>query len=231
MKKYVPDNPQVVATVTGKADLEFLLKLPDLSIPLLEFRLDNLSDCLDLVEKTILQLPSEIQVLITSRHPDEGGAAALSEIERIAGYNRFLEHSHLIDTEIRSLDSKAIQELIAKAHRKNVAVVASFHDFTSCPESELLQEKIDEAFSGGADIAKLAVVISSFSELHRIVELVESQREIGNAISAMGMGPFGKLSRLALAKAGSCLNYGYLQKENAPGQWPAAKLRELIAEI
>jgi 3-dehydroquinate dehydratase-1 len=45
------------------------------------------------------------------------------------------------------------------------------------------------------------------------------------------MGPLGKLSRLVLAKAGSCLNYGYLNTPNAPGQWPAARLKTLLEEI
>jgi 3-dehydroquinate dehydratase-1 len=47
----------------------------------------------------------------------------------------------------------------------------------------------------------------------------------------MGMGPLGKLSRLTLATAGSCLNYGYLQHPNAPGQWPAKELMRLYGEL
>ncbi len=47
----------------------------------------------------------------------------------------------------------------------------------------------------------------------------------------MGMGPLGKLSRLVLAKAGSCLNYGYLRVANAPGQWEAAELGALLGRI
>ena len=45
----------------------------------------------------------------------------------------------------------------------------------------------------------------------------------------MGMGKFGKASRLALAKAGSVLNYGYLDCPNAPGQWEATELKRLLA--
>ena len=47
----------------------------------------------------------------------------------------------------------------------------------------------------------------------------------------MGMGVFGKVSRLALAKAGSALNYGYLDRPNAPGQWEARELKKLISQI
>ncbi len=40
-------------------------------------------------------------------------------------------------------------------------------------------------------------------------------------LSVMGMGRFGKISRLLLAQAGSVLNYGYLDRPNASGQWEA----------
>jgi len=45
------------------------------------------------------------------------------------------------------------------------------------------------------------------------------------------MGIFGKISRLVLAQAGSCLNYGYLGTPNASGQWPVALLKARIAEL
>jgi len=45
------------------------------------------------------------------------------------------------------------------------------------------------------------------------------------------MGTFGKLSRVTLAAAGSVLNYSYLEKAQVPGQWPAALLKERLAEL
>jgi 3-dehydroquinate dehydratase len=47
----------------------------------------------------------------------------------------------------------------------------------------------------------------------------------------MGMGAYGKVSRLVLAQAGSCLNYGYLGTANASGQWPVSVLKARIAEL
>ena len=42
---------------------------------------------------------------------------------------------------------------------------------------------------------------------------------------------FGKISRLALAQAGSVLNYGYLGELQVPGQWAVGTLRERLREI
>ena len=47
----------------------------------------------------------------------------------------------------------------------------------------------------------------------------------------MGMGAFGQVSRLVLACAGSVLNYGYLDKPNAPGQWEARELTGLLRRL
>jgi 3-dehydroquinate dehydratase-1 len=47
----------------------------------------------------------------------------------------------------------------------------------------------------------------------------------------MGMGPLGKVSRLVLAAAGSRLNYGYLDKPQVKGQWPALELVRRIGEV
>jgi 3-dehydroquinate dehydratase-1 len=45
------------------------------------------------------------------------------------------------------------------------------------------------------------------------------------------MGPLGRISRLVLAAAGSRLNYGYLDRPQVPGQWPAAELARRIGEV
>ena len=50
-------------------------------------------------------------------------------------------------------------------------------------------------------------------------------------LSVMGMGRFGKISRLLLAQAGSVLNYGYLDRPNASGQWEARLLKSRLAEL
>ena len=47
----------------------------------------------------------------------------------------------------------------------------------------------------------------------------------------MGMGALGKLSRLALARLGSCLAYGSLGAAVVPGQWPVTRLSDLLSEI
>jgi 3-dehydroquinate dehydratase-1 len=47
----------------------------------------------------------------------------------------------------------------------------------------------------------------------------------------MGMGPLGKVSRLVLPSAGSLLVYGYLDRPQVEGQWPAEEVARRLREV
>ncbi len=222
-------SPRVVATVTRPEDLPFLDAAVELPCDLLEYRLDNLLACTD--EAMASMTRQSAPALLTVRSPAEGGAGNLSLEERLALYRNHWAAAALVDTEVASLESPAFSDFATEVHDARALLVASYHDFSGFPGRDLLADKLAAAYSLGADVAKVAVVVTSMTELFTLVELVEYHRGKGRLISAMGMGSLGKLSRLVLAKAGSCLNYGYLQTPNAPGQWSAAGLQSLIREI
>ena len=222
-------TPRVVATVTQAEDLTFLASNPSVPCDLLEYRFDNLLAFETEAAATMMAHSSP--ALLTVRRPDEGGVGGLTDEARLAIYHRHLGAAMLVDTEIASLKSPAFAGFADEVHTTGAFLIGSFHDFTAFPGRDLLADKLTEAFALGVDVAKVAVVISEMRDLFSLVELVAYHQERSRTVSAMGMGPLGKLSRLVLAKAGSCLNYGYLQTPNAPGQWSASELRKLIAEI
>lgn len=222
-------SPRVVATVHRPEDLFSLAKTsvgPE-TCDLLEFRLDNLRNHLDAAAAAISASP--LPCLITARHPAEGGAGSLDDVARTDLLLRFLPSAQLVDVEVRSLT--ALAEVIEAARQAGQGVVASCHDFgKTLPRAEL-EEAITAARAGGADAVKVAMTLNSMEDLGTLAALTESVVSGGFPMSCMGMGRFGKVSRLVLAAAGSCLNYGYLQEPNAPGQWPAAELKRLISEV
>ncbi len=222
-------SPRVVATVTRPEDLPFLDAAAELPCDLLEYRLDNLLACAD--EAMASMNRQSTPALLTVRSPSEGGAGNLSPEERLALYRNHWDAATLVDTEVASLESPSFSDFANEVHDAGSLLVASFHDFSGFPGRDLLADKLAAAYSLRADAAKIAVVVNSMSDLFTLVELVDYHRGKGRLISAMGMGPLGKISRLVLAKAGSCLNYGYLQTPNAPGQWSTADLQKLIREI
>ncbi|MFT5468524.1 MAG: 3-dehydroquinate dehydratase-1 [Verrucomicrobiales bacterium] len=224
-------SPLVVATITTAEDLAILSKEGVIDgIDVLELRLDNLSQigpsALDQAEEMAGDLGS---ILITARHPLEGGIGILDAGAREQLLTRFLPHAAIVDLELRSIDeSEALREFVETARASGAAVIGSMHDFEKMPGSEALSQAAMKAEEFQLDAVKVAVVVETNRDIFDLATFVESTK---GPVSAMGMGPLGKLSRLVLARAGSVLNYGYFRVPNAPGQWPAQELKRLIAEL
>ena len=85
------------------------------------------------------------------------------------------------------------------------------------------------ARAAGADICKLAARADTPAALAQLLAVFSRRPAL--PLSVMGMGTFGKISRLLLAQAGSVLNYGYLDQPNASGQWEAVLLQKRLAEL
>lgn len=166
-------------------------------------------------------------VLLTARHPAEGGQGTEAAAGRIALLEPLLDLATLVDIELRS--AMDMRPLVQKAQGMGVRVIGSFHDFQATPGEEVLRGAINFAQPAGLDAVKLATFLNKSEDLNRLITLTSEVHRL--RLSSMGMGPLGRVSRLVLAKCGSLLNYGYLGEANAPGQWPAARLKELLAEL
>jgi 3-dehydroquinate dehydratase-1 len=132
-----------------------------------------------------------------------------------------------MDIEMRS--AMDMRPLVQKAQGMGIRVIGSFHDFQTTPGEDILRGAINFAQPAGLDAVKLATFLNNPADLMRLITLTTEVHRL--RLSTMGMGPLGRVSRLVLAKCGSLLNYGYLGEANAPGQWPAARLKELLAEL
>ncbi|MEM7014347.1 MAG: type I 3-dehydroquinate dehydratase [Verrucomicrobiota bacterium] len=224
------EKPQVVATVTTADDLRQLREDAETkaSVDILEFRLDNLAklEQLDLAEEVA---DSVAPILITARHPAEGGIGDLGAGKRQQLLKRFLPKAAIVDLELRSVrKTYKLRDFVEEAREEGAAVVASMHDFQKMPPMSALRSALKRANEVGVDALKVAVVVETMKDVLNLASWVADSE---TPISAMGMGPLGKMSRLVLARAGSVLNYGYLNVPNAPGQWKASELRRLIDEL
>lgn len=192
---------------------------------LVEIRLDLIA-C-DLAETRTLAQALELPLLFTARHPAEGGKGPVEHAGRAAMLESVLDLATLIDVELQS--APHMPALLTKARAQGVGVVGSFHDFQATPPDDTLIGARDFAQTLGLDAVKLATYLNTPADLQRLMSQANDKRRL--PLSVMGMGQLGRLSRLALAKLGSLLNYGYLGESNAPGQWPAPRLKELLAEL
>ena len=155
-------------------------------------------------------------------------ANGMTARERRALYGDFLDVAGLVDIELRS--SGGMKEVIRQAKASEVGVILSHHDFQRTPRPRLLRALARRARDAGADIFKVAAMTRRVRDLAMLIEFLADEK--GRLpLAVMGMGPYGKISRLVLARAGSCLNYGHLGTPNASGQWPVAVLKARIAEL
>lgn len=218
-------RPLVVATAHSAAGLKIATKLGRRDADLVEVRVDALVEKLGLVRRLvpILKLP----MLLTVRHPAEGGLGGLTLLRRRELFAEFLPYAAFVDVELRSV--RALGEVIAAAKARGVVVVVSDHHFAATPSLRSLCERERRAFAAGADVFKIATATNEPRTLARLLEFSGSAARGHRAV--MGMGKFGQVSRLALARAGSILNYGYLDRSNAPGQWEARELKSLFSRM
>jgi 3-dehydroquinate dehydratase-1 len=211
-RETAPGRGRLVAVVASGKDLHAAMRmrhLPDF----FELRLDSLCPILDQVENKLKTLRAPL--IITARHPREGGANNLSTGARRALLSRFLSRTRFIDIELRSLP--ALLPLLKLARRKKIQPIISFHDLKSTPPLRTLHAKARQAKHYGAAIFKVATRTDTKAQLMRLVVFFEN-RETGIAVSAMGMGRLGAASRLLLARNGSALNYVSLGGPQVEGQ-------------
>jgi 3-dehydroquinate dehydratase-1 len=223
-------QPLVVGIVPNADTLQTVLTLTPQQLAqqcdLLEIRLDQIQLPHPQLRPQLSSLTQPL--LFTARHPAEGGSAPESAAERMAMLEPYLDIASLIDIELRSLPE--MRPLIQHAHSISLPIMGSFHDFDHTPSSAVLEGAIELAETSSLAIAKIATFLNSPGDLARLIQLFEPPHR--TRLSLMGMGHLGPVSRLALAKCGSLLNYGYLgQTANAPGQWPAAKLKSLLNDL
>jgi 3-dehydroquinate dehydratase-1 len=215
-------HPRVVGVIASPADLRRAMRMrqaPDL----FELRLDQLVRVIHDVEKKIARLRSPL--IITARHPQEGGANNLSLQQRRSLLTRFLPHADYIDVELRS--ASALHSLLALAKQKNVRRIISLHNLNSTPAPRILLAKARAAEAQGASIFKIATRTDTPLEVGRLLDLMVN-KNFQVPVTAMGIGKLGAISRLLLARAGSALIYASLtMRTNVEGQLSLEQLRAL----
>jgi 3-dehydroquinate dehydratase-1 len=213
---------RVVGVIASRTDLERALRMrrpPDL----FELRLDRLAGMADQLENVLPKLRTPL--IITARHPREGGARKLRLRQRRDLLAKFLNHAHHIDVELRS--APALRSLLKLAEKKNVRRIISLHNFKSTPTARILAAKAREARSHGADIFKVATRTDTPTELGRLLEFMTSSR-LDLALAVMGIGKLGAISRVLLARAGSVLIYASVGAvTDVEGQLSLEQLRAL----
>jgi 3-dehydroquinate dehydratase-1 len=213
---------QVVGVIASRADLDYAIcmrKPPDL----FEVRLDRLVRLTGKLENKLPRLRAPL--IITARHPREGGENKLSLKQRRDLLTRFLPYARYVDVELRS--AFALRTLLKSADRRKVRRIISFHNFKSTSPPRILSAKARAAKAHGAHIFKIATRTDTAVELARLLSFI-TNKNVDLPISAMGIGKLGAISRVLLARAGSALVYASVTNaSDIEGQLSLEQLRAL----
>jgi len=206
----------VVATRAALVRATRLQKPPDL----FELRLDALYRFLDDVKNAIPKLRAPL--ILTARHPAEGGRNTLNAVTRRELLLHFLNRAAFVDLELRSLGQ--MRPVLEQARREKIGLIISCHLLNDTPPLDVLQRQWKTAANSGADIFKVATRTDTRAQLDRLISFFETNSG-ALPIAALGIGKLGAESRRRLAQLGSALVYASLGAATAEGQPSLSKLQ------
>lgn len=209
----------IVGVIASAADLRTASKTsapPDF----FELRLDALVHHLDEVERFARKTSRPL--IVTARHPLEGGFNRLNAAARNQLITRFSSYAHYVDIELRSL--KSMRRSIERVDR----LIASVHDFRGTPSVARMTAQLEAARRANADVFKVATRTETPAALTRLLQFATTTT---TPIAAMGIGNYGTLSRLLFARCGSPFVYAAMNLSIVDGQPTVKQLRSLLSIV
>ncbi len=219
--KVAAEVVKLVGVISTAADLRLAVQMrprPDL----FELRLDCLFEVKSLGQK-IAKLKRPL--VITARHPREGGENDLPAPTRRDLLLTFLPAARYVDIELRS--AATCRSVMDRARQLGVGTIMSFHDFGNTPSVGSLRAKTTRAQGFGAAVFKVATRTDTPAQLGRLIQFMATAPP-GLPISVMGIGKLGAMSRSLLAQSGSVLAYCSLRGSRIEGQLSFDQLRRAI---
>ena len=231
--------PKICVPIVGKTKDEIIYEakaLEDIPKDLVEWRADWFEEILVLekvaeILRELRTILKEVPLLFTFRTAEEGGNQTISADKYLAVNKVAIESGNvdLVDVEIASAE-ETVREIIACAHRTNVKVVASNHDFEKTPEKEEIVLRLRKMQEAGSDILKIAVMPESEKDV--LTLLAANEEMVSNyarqPVVTMAKSGLGVVSRLAGEVFGSTITFGSAKKVSAPGQIPAKELKKVL---
>ena len=211
--------PRVILCVDG--NLSAVAQAAGEGVDILEIRVDlfrNLAPASVVTEVRALRR-HRLPLIGTVRSELEGGAASITEIQRIELYTKVAPLVDAIDVD---LAAKTLTEIIKVVHSNKKVLILSHHDFNGTPAEATLTHIVKKAGTLGADIVKIATMAQNEQDLVRLLQFTLHHRS--KNLVTIAMGSKGSFSRLTFPLAGSLMTYTSMSPTD--GQIPAKRLIE-----
>ena len=195
---------------------------------------------MDLADEPLVALEAyddgdgELPILATNRAEWEGGEWSGDDERRleILAEATAIGAVEAIDIELETILAGDADDVLETARERDVAVVASAHDFEGTPTRGELVSTLTEAHKH-ADVAKIAVTAESRKDTLAVLAATEQLTAHGDPVATMAMGELGSHTRAVAPVYGSKIGYAPVDPDNAtaPGQYDLETLSRLVAEL
>lgn len=209
----------VIASRNALLRARRLRVLPDF----FELRLDAFHHSLGLVAASISQLRAPL--ILTVRHPREGGFGRLTLTTRRALLRRFLHSAALVDLELRSVRPE--EALRRELEKRKIRLLISSHNFGETPTLAEMHRLTRRAIPFHPAIFKLVTRTDTPQDLNRLATFLAEAQRYSFPIAVMGVGKLGLFSRCQFDRTGSALTYVSLDQPNVEGQPSLDQLRRV----
>lgn len=224
--------------VISKNEEELLRDVEEIashSPDVIEWRIDYY-DQLDSREHIVAALNAihpmveEIPILLTFRHISEGGykeesqATRLQVIEAACGTGQI----SMVDVE-QANEPEFLEAVKAIVKKCGVKLVLSAHDFKNTPAEQEIVDSIKRSRELGADVAKMAVMPHSFTDVLTLARATYRARteEVDIPLITVSMGEMGSITRVLGGEFGSDLSFLCSSGASGPGQIDIEEFREM----
>lgn len=235
-------TPKIIVPIVGKTEEEILAaaaSFKEVRYDIVEWRVDwfdeifNETRTKDVMRK-LRDVLGDKPILFTFRTSKEGGEKAIDP-EAYVNLNSMAAETGLIDlVDVEAFTGdEYVKRIIENAHKNNVKVVASNHDFHKTPDKDDIVGRLKKMQELGADIPKIAVMPQNKAD---VLTLLSATREMSEEyadrpIITMSMAGTGLISRLCGEVFGSAATFGAVGKVSAPGQMNAKDLDTILGLI
>ncbi len=208
---------------------------------IIEWRADHYEDVMnsDKVLAVLDELTDILKnkpILFTFRTKNEGGEKAIDTL-----YYKLLIGSVIKQQKVDAVDVEMFMgdcllgEIVAKADKYGIKVIASNHDFGKTPDKDEIVNRLINMKKRGAHVSKIAVMPKSELDVLNLLQATHDAKKQcpDMTIISMSMGQLGVISRIGGGIFGSAMTFAAKTKElaSAPGQIEAVQLKCMLETI
>lgn len=224
-RQTMPRAPLTAGVITGSIGLRDVKKAVVSGADLLEIRVDTFRrrgpDDIILALRPLKDVGRPL--ILTVRSKKEGGRVHIPDGKRLELFVALAPFAAYVDIELGS--SAILKSVVDLCRRLGKKLIVSYHNFKKTPGAKELAGIVKKSRALRPDIVKIACAANGAEDLRRLASLLV-YHEGHDGLSVIGMGRYGRASRVFFPALGSRIAYASVTETTAPGQMSVAEMKK-----